>query len=296
VQRPAEFLSTKLSLKKGTCAVFLVLCVYSLILITIFVLIYLISSSFLNGTLTEILNDSYLYINNFFTSILNSLPSSIKNVLIESASGLIRTITNFAGELATGMPMFLTGSIVTILASCYIAKDFDGFKDGFLESLDEKYLKLIDKLTYILKNNFLKIIVGYLKLMLITFAELLSGLILLKVNNAFLLAALISILDLLPIIGTGTILIPWCIYNILTDNVFLGVGLLTLYGVIAIVRNVLEPRIIGKQIGLHPLIAVLTVFAGLKFGGFIGMITAPLTVMLLYQFYKEKLINFTNKQ
>lgn len=295
VQRPAGYLSDKLSVKKGNCALFLVICVYLFLLGICSLIIYLIGSSLLEGGFINEINRLYLLTNEFVETVLNSLPMSVKKALIDSTSGLLQGVTKLAGEVASGLPMFLTGSIVTILASCYIAKDYDGFKDGFIEVLDYKYIKIIDKITFILKNNFLKILVGYMKLMLITFLELYIGLLLLRIKRALLLAVIISILDLLPIIGTGTILIPWGLYNLVTGDVYLGIALLILYVIVAILRSTLEPRIIGKQIGLHPLIAVLAVFTGLKIGGFLGMITVPLLLMLVIQLYKERVFTLLKK-
>ena len=133
--------------------------------------------------------------------------------------------------------------------------------------------------------------------MVITFIELLIGLFILRIDYALLLSAVIALLDMLPIIGTGTVLVPWSIYEFISGDLYIGVGLLILYLIITVFRNIIEPRIIGKQMGLHPLIALISVFIGLKLMGFIGIFLLPLTVMLLYKMYDKGVFDilFSNK-
>ena len=181
--------------------------------------------------------------------------------------------------------MFITSSIVTIIASCYIAKDFDRFKASLLSVISEKYKRAGNEIKHLFNNNVKNILIGYFKILIITFIELTIGFLILNRDNAVLYAALIAVLDLLPVIGTGTVLVPWAVYSMLVSNYGLGTGILILYVIIVIVRNIIEPKIIGRQIGLHPLIALITVFIGLKFFGFIGMFIAPLLTMLIYKMY-----------
>jgi len=115
---------------------------------------------------------------------------------------------------------------------------------------------------------------------------------LLGIDNAILIALIIAILDLLPVLGTGTVLIPWGIINIILGNYLIGVALIILYVVILIIRNIIEPKIISKQVGLHPLITLLCIFIGLKLFGFIGIIFLPLVTILVYNLYKEGEISF----
>jgi len=90
-------------------------------------------------------------------------------------------------------------------------------------------------------------------------------------DYAFLLALVICVLDALPIFGTGTVLIPWSVYSLLTGDIRLGVSTIILYGVCFVVRQILEPRIVGERIGVHPLITLMAIYVGLKFGGVLGM-------------------------
>lgn len=300
VQRPANFLSVKTGIKKGSCALVLVISIYAVLFFLLAALVYFFSSSIIslsyNSSFTESLSSAYNVFSDLTSKFTEFLPETVKNAIFDAISNLLGSFTDLAGQIASGLPMFLTSCIVTILASCYIAKDYDGFKGGFFDALDKKHQLFFNKFSDILKNKVLKMLLGYLKLMLITFGELSVGLLLLRINNGILLAAVISLLDLLPIIGTGTVLIPWSAYNLIVGNVFLGAGLIILYIVVVLVRYVIEPRIIGKQIGLHPLVTVIAVFVGLKVGGFIGMVATPLILIIIFQLYKENLFpKFTAK-
>jgi sporulation integral membrane protein YtvI len=111
---------------------------------------------------------------------------------------------------------------------------------------------------------------------LLTFLQAFIGLAVLGVPYAFLLALLIAAVDFLPLLGTGVILIPWGIVCLLLGQVRLGIGLLILYGVTTLIRQVLEPKLIGDGLGLHPLLSLLAMYAGLRLFGVWGMILAPL--------------------
>ena len=111
---------------------------------------------------------------------------------------------------------------------------------------------------------------------LLTFLQAFIGLAVLGVPYAFLLALLIAAVDFLPLLGTGVILIPWGIICLLLGQIRLGIGLLILYGVTTLIRQVLEPKLIGDGLGLHPLLSLLAMYAGLRLFGVWGMILAPL--------------------
>lgn len=122
-----------------------------------------------------------------------------------------------------------------------------------------------------------------LKLMAVTFMLLTVGLCLLRVDSPLLLAVLISVLDALPVFGTGTVLIPWAVVSILSGNMGLGLGLLGLYGAAALTRNVLEPKVLGATLGLSPLLTLVAIYAGWRMFGLWGMILLPMGAMVLGQ-------------
>src|SRR5699024_3749916 len=100
-----------------------------------------------------------------------------------------------------------------------------------------------------------------------------------------------AIVDILPVLGTGTVLLPWAFYEIIVGSAGLGFGLLILYGIISTIRYILEPRVVGKQIGLHPLLTLVSIFIGVKFMGFWGLFIFPILVTILVTMHKENQLN-----
>ena len=144
----------------------------------------------------------------------------------------------------------------------------------------------------ILIEKALKIVKGYLILMVINFAEISLGLLLFGVKNAVVIAIGIAMLDVLPILGTGTVLIPWSLISLINGNYGLALGLIVLYIITVIVRNLIEPKIIGGQVGLHPLITLVSIFIGLRLFGFFGMICLPLAIIIIFSLYKGGKFDF----
>ena len=112
--------------------------------------------------------------------------------------------------------------------------------------------------------------------MLITFIELAIGLTVFKINNSVMLSLLISVLDIFPVLGVGTVLIPWGIICLFTGKVLLGIELLILYIIITVIRNIIEPKFVGNDLGLHPLATLVAMIVGLRLFGIVGMLGIPL--------------------
>jgi len=85
----------------------------------------------------------------------------------------------------------------------------------------------------------------------------------------------ISFIDAFPVLGTGGVLVPWAIYEFLTKDIRMGVSLLILYVIVLVIRQMIEPKVVGEQIGLHPLMTLITMYLGMKFFGLPGLIFGP---------------------
>ena len=296
VQKPADYISRRTKIKKGYCAVALVVVEY-LLLIGLISLLVFEAGNYIYQLATgdsELMNSVGFYVDKLLLSFEN-MPEYLSDSLKNFLNGFVGLLTEFAKQTIKGLPMFFTSLLVTIVASCYIAKDYDRFKISVESVINDKYKLALNEIKRLFNENIKCIIVGYFKIMLMTFVQLTIGFIILKVNNGVLYAALISVLDIFPILGTGMILVPWAIYSFVVSNYFLGFGLLILYTIVIIIRNIIEPKIIGKQIGLHPLIALVTVFIGLKLFGFLGIIIAPLLTMIIYKMYDKGIFKLLAK-
>lgn len=124
-----------------------------------------------------------------------------------------------------------------------------------------------------------------LKLMGITFVLLTLGFLVLRVEHPVLIGAVVALVDALPMLGVGTILIPWGLLAMLQGSGALGLGLLALYAGATLTRSVLEPRMVGRQLGLSPLTTLAAVYAGYKLWGILGMILAPVLTITAAQIW-----------
>ena len=131
------------------------------------------------------------------------------------------------------------------------------------------------------KTALLQYIRSYALILSITFAEIYLGLWILGVKRPFIIAMLIAVFDILPAVGTGGIIIPWGIIAIALGDFFLGIGLLALYLIVTVVRNTLEPKIVGEQVGLHPVATLMAMFLGSKIMGIVGLFGFPIALVIL---------------
>ena len=117
--------------------------------------------------------------------------------------------------------------------------------------------------------------------MAFTFVEMSIGLIILNVNYAFLLALIVGLAEAIPVVGTGLIMIPWILWHVINGNMPLVLGLSVLYVLGILIRQIMEPKIVGTQIGLHPLVTLLSMYVGLKFFGVLGMFIGPISLIIV---------------
>ncbi|MEI3147502.1 MAG: AI-2E family transporter [Merdibacter sp.] len=127
--------------------------------------------------------------------------------------------------------------------------------------------------------------------MCITFVELCIGLSVLGVDNSITISFLIALFDVLPVFGTGGIMIPWIIISLLMQDIKLAVGLTIVYLIITLIRNIIEPRIVGEQIGLRPLLMLLSMYLGIRFFGFLGLFLLPATLLQIKELNEKGILH-----
>ncbi|WP_193708230.1 sporulation integral membrane protein YtvI [Alkalibaculum sporogenes] len=237
--------------------------------------------------LPNILNDVYLSIVEFSTN--NQIfPPGVTIFISEQLEVITSNLTDFTKDMvryvfntAVSIPSALIFFIITIISTYF----FLGDKDKFIHIIKGQLPSyLYNKIIYIktdIISSFLKLFRAYMMIMFVTFSELLLGFTIIGVNYALLLAAIIAILDILPILGTGGVLIPWAIYSLIVGDLRLGISLFILYIIILVVRQVLEPKIIGTQIGVHPLLTLASMYIGLKVFGATGLIFGPISFLII---------------
>ncbi len=301
MQRPAAVISEKTGMKKGWCAAILSAALYILlaILLTLAaVKIFSFSGKAINEIsklgVEEILNDITHYFDAFqggFSELKATAQKILSGTLDELIGKLISSLSSTATKIIGLAPSFLFSSIVALAATCYIAKDFDGLCSFLKGIIPQKTAENLGKIKQLLKTCILKMATGYLIIMGITFLELLLGLALLRVENAVLISLLISLVDILPVLGAGAVLVPWGIVSLCLGKTFFGIGILVLYFLITLLRNFLEPKIVGNKTGISPLFILFSMFLGLRLFGVAGLIIFPVTFIVTVKYYKNEMEN-----
>ena len=243
----------------------------------------------LNPTITSLCRSTLIAFERLspgFSQIGAELTASIGEQLSELSAAAIA----WAGRLAASVPALLFTLTLTVLASYFIAMDYPRITGFVLAQIPEKWQDILFGCRRFITVQLFRVLKGYLIIMAITFAELSVGLWLLKIDAPFKKAALTALLDILPLIGTGGILIPWAILEFLQGRQFLAAGLGILYAIITVVRTIAEPKIIGDQTGLSPLVTLSAMFVGWKTAGFAGILAAPLIVMLLCWLQENRIV------
>ena len=274
----------------------------ALISLLLFMLMFSLLLAFLISKVYQEAQSLYKLMPDYTTNIYNNINEYISRAseiylklpdkAIESIEGMIANLTSSVSEMgssfakslvntAISIPQAIIFVIITILSTFFMAADKDKIYDYIRTNIPEEW---VDKVVSI-KDDMFAALFGYIRaqliLMSITFVELSVGFAIIGVRQNILLGLLISIIDALPILGTGGVLIPWAIYNFITRDIRMGISLIILYGVVLVVRQLIEPKVLGQQIGLHPLATLLSMYVGLRVFGYAGMIIGPITLLLL---------------
>lgn len=214
----------------------------------------------------------------FFETAGDNISSTVSDIINTVSSGAV----NVLGNVASGVPWFVVSFVITIIASYFFVVDYYKVTSFIYRQLSEKMQRRMMLIKEYVVNVLFKFAKAYAILLSITLVEVSIGLLILRVPGAILIALITALVDILPVFGTGTILLPWAAFQLFSGNFFLGIGLLVVYIIITVVRQVLEPRVVGRQIGLYPLLTLITMFLGARLFGFWGLFGFPvaLTVIL----------------
>ncbi len=204
--------------------------------------------------------------------------------IINRASG---TIISLGATYVVAFPGLLIQFIFMVISSFFFTADLEHVREFLLLQVPEKQRGVVLEMVKSARVMVGKILKVYLFLMCVTFVELYVGFKLLRIDMAFLYALLTAVVDILPVLGTGTVLIPWGLVSCILGNVGQGVGILVLYLVITAVRQFLEPKIIGQQVGLHPIVTLICIFAGGKVMGIWGIFLFPVMATVLKKMNDE---------
>lgn len=270
-----KFLENKIKIKRKHSTIFIIIGVLAGIIGIIYCVCRQIYSTILN-----VLEDTPEIISriNGISDKLNSLLqhnntqtiTQISEIITKFIDTLSKNITNYGTNIISHVPMFIFIAFITFLSAYFMIKENFQIKISFLEN-NKKYK--------IIKANIIDVTIGFLKgqfkIMFVIFIILTFGFGILGIKYFILVALLVAFVDLLPIFGTGTILCPWILISILEGNYGYAIALIILYIITFLTRQLMQPKVISKSIGLEPLPTLLFMFIGFKIWGFGGLIFAP---------------------
>lgn len=322
LQKPINAICRKTPLKRGIVSTVLVLLLLS-VLVTLLVfmgaeLVSIVKSfgTFISNWVKSLPNtistiQVWLYkkievlpdsLENIAKPVLDSLFNRLTTSAAEESSAIATTVTSapvsfdwsalstpITGVLsfAKNIPSTLIAVVISIIASCFMASDFDYLKNFVKRQFPAEKKHALTATKSILRNSILKLVKAYIIIIFITFCEMTIGLKILDFchiyNGGYVLfiAAGTAIVDIMPVLGTGTVIVPWAIYSFISGDAPMGVGLLIIYAVITVARQFIEPKLVAGQLGLPPFVTIMGMFIGLKLFGVIGMMIVPLMIILL---------------
>lgn len=213
-----------------------------------------------------------------FVSGLDGKLSSLVSGLAGRFSGTLLPMLASAAAFLPEAVLFLT---VFLLASYYFAADYPRVHASLRGLLPPDVAKKVEKMRASIGSSLGSFVRAYGLLMLLTFSELFSALLILRYRYAFLIALGTAFIDILPVLGTGTVLIPWGVITLLSGDTVRGAALLCVYAGMTVVRQILEPRVVGKYIGLSPLATLAAMYLGLRLFGLAGLLFLPLCALAI---------------
>ncbi len=231
--------------------------------------------------------DTYKALYVKYISLTQNIPNIMSDKIydtgvkvLELGTNAIQTFLNGVLNFIIFMPSILVYIIITFLATLFLVTDRRILAKHAQSLLSESF---IEKVSNILKST-IKSLGQYLRAQLavisITFIELLIAFLIIKQPYPLTLALIIALIDALPILGTGTVMVPWAIYSLVTGNIPLAIALGITYLVILVVRQLVEPKIVSQQLGVHPFLTLIAMYIGFKIFGLVGMIIGPIVMVI----------------
>ena len=295
VSRPSKYISGKIHVKiSAVRSVIALLCVLSVLLVAGFGIFALLSEAwrFLSGaTESGAVGAFFEGISSSIFGILSRLGfgEEMANSLVGSLMGVVSnavgTIASHISSFVSGIPRAVFFLLVSSVSTVYFAIDLERINAFFKGLLPGRATLRVEEFKEKSLGIVLKYLRAYFLIMLLTFAIMFFGLSVLGVEYALLLAFVISLLDILPVIGVGVILIPAGAFMLIYGNTFLGVGLLVLAAVSYTVRQIAEPRILGKNLGIHPLLTLALMYIGYALLGIFGLVVLPVVGVIGAKFF-----------
>ncbi|MCD8117049.1 MAG: sporulation integral membrane protein YtvI [Oscillospiraceae bacterium] len=227
------------------------------------------------------LEETAAYIGPSASSLLTDRLPDISSSIGSALSSIpVRAVTG-ASDWAAKLPGRLLSMVICVIATVFITADFSRITAFLLRQLPQRARRL----TLQARDSAVRVLRSYCRsygiILCVTFAELAVGLLLLRQRHAVLIALIVAVLDIFPVLGTGLVLVPWGVLTLAAGSAPKGIGLLALWLIILVIRQIIEPRILGHQVGLHPVVTLAAMFLGGRLFGPVGLLALPIACAVL---------------
>lgn len=292
LEKPIEFLIKKTKCSRKFIGTLMVILTFIMlgVIVSLIVTALVNEAISLSGKIPDIFENLKMEYNATYKTISDFLDTTsveISDAIYKFGLELLSKITSFATDMVNSVvkfimfiPNIMIYIIITFLATLFLVTDRRTITRFMTEPLPNSFVK---KITTAIANCF-KSLGGYFKavviLIAITFIELLIAFWIIGIDYPLSIALIVAVVDALPILGTGTVLLPWAIYSAITGDIGMGIALLVIYLVITVVRQLIEPKIVSENIGIHPFITLLCMYIGFKLIGLFGLVVGPVVLVI----------------
>lgn len=336
LQHPINFISEKTHIKKKPLSVVLVLLIVAVLIGLIVLIGYLAGTEFYNfakylsGKLTAVpaVIES---VQQKLEALTQRLPGAIGNSVTDAIHSIADKITSLVQESETvteesvskastfdfsvlmsplggiwstakQIPAVLTAILIGIIACFFITSDYEGFTSLIKNSLSDEHVKTVSKAKHVIIDVLGKWCKSYALILFVTFCEVFVGLYILKFAKIytggyiFVIALCTALLDILPVFGTGTVIVPWAVISLFGHKIGMAIGLVVIYVLITIIRQILEPKLVSANVGMHPVVTLMSMYIGIQAFGVFGIFLLPITVIVIKTLNEEGVIHLWAKK
>ena len=238
------------------------------------------------------LQDVMNQLEEFFAHILTLVPPQVTEIVENAGDSLFQWLSEAvpaalgslgleAGEKAMALPSFLVALVIFIMATFLLTADYPYLRSRAVQHIDEGLLRFLGQLRSIALGAFGGYVKAEFLLSVGVFFILLAGFFLIRQPYGLLLALGLAVMDFIPIIGAGTVMVPWAFIALFTGDLPAAVELMAIWGVIALFRRVMEPKFVGDQTGLSPILSLASIYVGMKLAGVLGMVFGPVVLLVI---------------
>lgn len=322
LQKPVNFICKKTPLKRGIVSVVLVLFSVTVILGLIAALAVRLGlelKGFFQYLMLQ-LQDIPSFISKLEASVsshLAFLPDKLENAVTSFMGEKVNALLNNAGSgfdfssiktpllelwnTVKHIPSTLIAIVIAIVSCCFMTADFATVRRIILSLFRSETREKIIRSKNLLVPSLSKMAKAYGIIIVITFSELVLGLFLLKLigiyegGYIFIFALITAIIDIVPILGTGTVLIPWALYCLLDGKISLAIGIFVMYACITVIRQIIEPKLVSNQLGIPPFATIIAMYVGTQIFGVLGIFILPITLVMVKLLNEEGIIHIFHK-